>query len=222
MEFMLDTLNLEEIKKWSEVLPLAGVTSNPTIAKKEGKIDFFEQIRTVREIIGEGPSIHVQVVAKDYEGILKDATEIRKKCDDAVYIKVPVTPAGLAAIKTLKAEGYKITATAIYTTFQGLLAIEAGADYLAPYYNRMENLNIDSDAVISQLAQAIEREHSASKILAASFKNVSQINSAFADGAQAITAGPDIFAAAFAMPSISKAVDDFAADWSAIHNQEYI
>ena len=164
----------------------------------------------------------MQVVAKDYEGILKDAAEIRKKCGDAVYIKVPVTPAGLAAIKTLKPEGYKITATAIYTTFQGLLAIEAGADYLAPYYNRMENLNIDSDAVISQLAQAIERDHSASKILAASFKNVGQINRAFADGAQAITAGPDVFAAAFAMPSIAKAVDDFAADWSAIHNQEYI
>lgn len=91
----------------------------------------------------------MQVIAKEYEGILKDAAEIRKKCGDAVYIKVPVTPDGLAAIKTLKAEGYKITATAIYTTFQGLLAIEAGADYLAPYYNRMENLNIDSDAVIS-------------------------------------------------------------------------
>jgi len=86
----------------------------------------------------------------------------------------------------------------------------------------MENLNIDSDAVISQLAQAIERDHSASKILAASFKNVGQINRAFADGAQAITAGTDVFAAAFAMPSIAKAVDDFAADWSAIHNQEYI
>jgi len=79
---------------------------------------------------------------------MRAAAEIRKKCGDAVYIKVPVTPAGLAAIKTLKPEGYKITATAIYTTFQGLLAIEAGADYLAPYYNRMENLNIDSDAVI--------------------------------------------------------------------------
>ena len=51
MEFMLDTLNLEEIKKWSEVLPLAGVTSNPTIAKKEGKIDFFARISAVREII---------------------------------------------------------------------------------------------------------------------------------------------------------------------------
>ncbi|MEF1944732.1 transaldolase family protein, partial [Neisseria gonorrhoeae] len=78
---------------------------------------------------------------QDYKGILKDAAEIRRQCGDSVYVKVPVTTEGLAAIKTLKAEGYHITATAIYTTFQGLLAIEAGADYLAPYYNRMENLN---------------------------------------------------------------------------------
>lgn len=159
MEFMLDTLNLDEIKKWARVLPLAGVTSNPTIAKKEGNIDFFDRIHKVREIIGGSPSIHVQVVAKDYEGILKDAAEIREQCDENTYIKVPVTPEGLAAIKVLKAEGYKITATAIYTVFQGLLAIEAGADYLAPYYNRMENLNIDSAQVISQLASAIERNH---------------------------------------------------------------
>ena len=153
MEFMLDTLNINEIKKWARVLPLAGVTSNPTIAKKEGEIDFFKRIHEVREIIGEAPSIHVQVVAKDYDGILKDAAKIRQECGGNVFIKVPVTPEGLAAIKTLKSEGYKITATAIYTVFQGLLAIEAGADYLAPYYNRMENLNIDSAQVIAQLAE---------------------------------------------------------------------
>ena len=58
MEFMLDTLNLDEIKKWARVLPLAGVTSNPTIAKKEGDIDFFDRIHKVREIIGGSPSIH--------------------------------------------------------------------------------------------------------------------------------------------------------------------
>ena len=222
MEFMLDTLNLDEIKKWARVLPLAGVTSNPTIAKKEGNIDFFDRIHKVREIIGGSPSIHVQVVAKDYEGILKDAAEIREQCDENTYIKVPVTPEGLAAIKVLKAEVYKITATAIYTDLQGLLAIEAGADYLAPYYNRMENLNIDSAQVISQLASAIERNHSSSKILAASFKNVAQVNRAFKEGQQAITAGADVLAAAFGMPSIAKAVDDFEADWSAVHHKNTI
>lgn len=222
MEFMLDTLNINEIKKWARVLPLAGVTSNPTIAKKEGEIDFFKRIHEVREIIGEAPSIHVQVVAKDYDGILKDAAKIRQECGGNVFIKVPVTPEGLAAIKTLKSEVYKITATAIYTVFQGLLAIEAGADYLAPYYNRMENLNIDSAQVIAQLAEAIEKNHSSSKILAASFKNVGQVNRAFKEGAQAITAGADVFEAAFGMPSIGKAVDDFANDWATIHHQNMI
>lgn len=222
MEFMLDTLNINEIKKWARVLPLAGVTSNPTIAKKEGEIDFFKRIHEVREIIGEAPSIHVQVVAKDYDGILKDAAKIRQECGGNVFIKVPVTPEGLAAIKTLKSEGYKITATAIYTVFQGLLAIEAGADYLAPYYNRMENLNIDSAQVIAQLADSIEKNHSSSKILAASFKNVGQVNRAFKEGAQAITAGADVFEAAFGMPSIGKAVDDFANDWATIHHQNMI
>ena len=91
MEFMLDTLNINEIKKWARVLPLAGVTSNPTIAKKEGEIDFFKRIHEVREIIGEAPSIHVQVVAKDYDGILKDAAKIRQECGGNVFIKVPVT-----------------------------------------------------------------------------------------------------------------------------------
>ena len=219
MQFMLDTLNLEEIKKWSRILPLAGVTSNPTIARREGEINFFERIREVRRLIGPEPSIHVQVISKDYEGILADAAKIRKQAGNDIYVKIPMTPDGLAAIKTLKKEGVRITATAIYTTFQGLLAIEAGADYLAPYYNRMENLNINPDHVIAQLAQAIERNHSTSKILAASFKNVDQVNRAFAQGAQAITAGADVFEAAFAMPSIQKAVDDFAADWAAIHGK---
>lgn len=222
MEYMLDTLNLDAIKKWSHILPLAGVTSNPTIAKKEGDIDFFQRIKDVRAIIGEAPSIHVQVVAQDYDGILADAAQIRNHCGDNVHIKVPVTTEGLAAIKTLKAEGYHITATVIYTTFQGLLAIEAGADYLAPYYNRMENLNINPDEVIEQLAQAIARTGSSSKILAASFKNVGQVNKAFALGVQAITAGPDVFEAGFAMPAIQKAVDDFGNDWAAIHNRHSI
>ena len=216
MEFLLDSLNLEAIKKWQEILPLAGVTSNPSIAKKEGKIDFFQRLKEVRRIIGLDASLHVQVVAKDYQGILRDAQKIRRETDEQIYIKIPVTPDGLAAIKTLKTQGYNITATAIYTTMQGLLAISAGADYLAPYYNRMENLSIDSGQVIKELAQAIERMGSSSKILAASFKNVAQVTNALAQGAQTV------FEAAFAMPSIDKAVADFAADWQACQGKDSI
>lgn len=222
MEFMLDTLNFKEIEKWAAILPLAGVTSNPSIVKKEGSIDFFEQAKKVRDIIGKEPSFHAQVVATDVDGIIKDAHKLRDELGGNLYVKVPVSKAGLTAIKELKKEGFRITATAIYTVFQGLLAIEAGADYLAPYYNRMENLNTDSKEVIAQLAQAIQKKGSSTKILAASFKNVGQVTKALAAGAQAVTVGPDVFEAGFANPSIQKAVDDFAADWKETQGRDYI
>lgn len=213
MEFMIDTANIEEIKTWSQILPLNGVTSNPSILKKEGQIDFFKHIKKIREIVGNQSKIHVQVVADTYDGIIKDAYKLRDEFGMDIYVKIPVTNCGIRAIKTLKAEGFKITATAIYTIFQGYLAIEAGADYLAPYYNRMENLNINPIEVINQLAKAIEKQQAKTKILAASFKNVSQLTSAIMAGADAVTASIDIYESGFMFPSIQKAVDDFLNDW---------
>ncbi|MDR0298084.1 MAG: fructose-6-phosphate aldolase [Streptococcaceae bacterium] len=213
MEFMLDTANLNAIKRYNEALVITGVTSNPSIIKKEGTIDFYTHMRAIREIIGRDKSLHIQVVAQDYEGILADAQAILEHVDSEVYIKVPVTEIGLRAIKTLKVRGVHVTATAVYSKFQAYLALAAGADFIAPYYNRMENLNIDSAEVIREIAAAIERSHSQTKILAASFKNVAQVNQAFENGAQTATMGADIIAAALGMPSIQKAVDDFKSDW---------
>ena len=215
MEFMLDTANLEEIKTYTQILPIKGVTSNPSIVKKAGKIDFFAHMKQIREIIGSDKSLHIQVVATDYEGIIADAKAILKNVDDQVFIKVPVTEAGLKAIKTLKQDGVNVTATAIYTKFQAYLAMEAGADYLAPYFNRMENLNIDPKDAITEIAKEIARTKSTAKILAASFKNVGQVNTALECGAQAATMGVDIVQQAFKMPSIEQAVSDFTKDWEA-------
>lgn len=220
MEFLLDTANLEEIKKYEAIIPLAGVTSNPSIVKKEGKIEFFEHMNQIREIIGKDKTLHVQVVATDYDGMIHDAESIVDKIDSDVYIKVPVNEEGLKAIKELKKRGMNVTATAIYTKFQAYLAIAAGADYLAPYYNRMENLNINPKETIQEISNEIIRTNSSSKILAASFKNVAQVNTALEAGAQAATMGCDILKQAFGMPSIDKAVADFTADWESVFGEE--
>lgn len=216
MEFLLDTANLEEIKQYEAIIPLAGVTSNPSIVKKEGKIQFFDHMKCVRNIIGKEKTLHVQVVADDYEGMMKDAETILAKIDPEVFIKVPVNQEGIKVIKALKQEGINVTATAIYTKFQAYLAIAAGADYIAPYFNRMENLNIDPRSAIEEMAKEIDRTKSKTKIVAASFKNVGQVNAALEAGAQAATMGVDIIQQAFAMPSIEKAVVDFTTDWEAI------
>lgn len=156
-------------------------------------------------------------MATDYEGILKDAHYILENLGQDVYVKVPVNKDGLRAIKVLKNENVKITATAIYTKMQGYLAIEAGADYIAPYFNRMENLNIDAKEVITELRRVIDRDNSKTKILAASFKNVGQVNAAYECGAHAATMGVDILDSAFDMPSINKDVADFSSDWQSVY-----
>lgn len=213
MEFMLDTANLSEIEQYVKIAPISGVTSNPSIVKKEGKIAFFKHMKQIRKIIGTDKSLHIQVVAQDVEGMLADAKTILNNIDEHVFIKVPVNSSGLEVIKTLKAQGVNVTATAVYSKFQAYLAIAAGADYIAPYFNRMENLNIDAQATITEIAREIDRTNSSSKILAASFKNVGQVNTALESGAQAATMGVDIISAALSMPSIEKAVADFTSDW---------
>ena len=222
MEYLFDTANIGAIRKYGEFIPITGVTSNPSIVKKEGKIDFFSHMREIRSIIGLDKTLHIQVTAQDYEGMMKDAEAILKNVDDQVYIKVPVTLEGLKVIRALHGRGVNTTATAIYTKMQGFLAMEAGADYIAPYYNRMENMGIDARDVVGSFAKMIRDYGYSTKILAASFKNMGQVNEAFMAGAQTATMGFDIIEGAFSMPSIQQAVDDFTEDWKSIFGDQLI
>ena len=216
MKYMFDTINIEDIKYYNEFYPIIGITSNPSIIKLEGKINYFNHFKEIRKIIGMDKSLHIQVISEDYEGIMAEADAIIKNVDDKVFIKVPVTEQGLKAIRALKARGIGITATAIYTKIQGLLAMEAGADFIAPYYNRMENMDIDPKAVITTFAQMIKKYNYSTQILAASFKNIGQVNTAFECGAQTATVQPALLHAALQMPAIKKAVENFTTDWETI------
>lgn len=216
MELLFDTANIEEIKKYSQYYPITGVTSNPSILKAEGKIDFFEHMRQIRSLIGPEKSLHVQVLAQDKAGILAEAEAILKNIDDQVYIKVPATEEGLGAIVELKQRGIGVTATAIYTKVQGFMAIMAGADFIAPYCNRMENLDVDFEDCIAAFRQMIEDSGSNCKILAASFKNIGQVNKAFLAGAQTVTVQPALLHTCLQMAAVDKALKDFQNDWESV------
>ena len=222
MEFILDTANIDAIKKYMSVIPLSGITTNPSIVKKEGKIPFFKQMKEIKQLIGDNRTFHIQVVGVSTKEIIDDAHTIQNEIGADVYIKIPTNEAGLSAMKILKDEGAKITATAIYSTFQGYLAAQIGVDYLAPYYNRMVNMNINADQVISNLSNQINRSNLQTKILAASFHTVQQVNSALENGALAVTMGPDILSTGLGNSVISDAVDDFTKDWQTIYGNTTI
>ncbi|WP_444658361.1 fructose-6-phosphate aldolase [Caproiciproducens sp. R2] len=213
MEFLFDSANLDAIKKYSAIFPISGITSNPSILKAEGKIDVFPHMRKIRQIIGEAKTLHMQVIAETCDEILADAHAILQHVDQKVYIKVPTTEEGLKAMRILKTEGVGVTATAIYSKLQGFMAIAAGVDFIAPYYNRMENMDIDSCATISAFRQMIDENKASTKILAASFKNTAQVTSALQAGAHTVTVQPALLHEAFGMAAIKKAVDDFHTDW---------
>lgn len=219
MELIIDTVDLNEIKEAVEYMPIVGVTSNPSIVKKTNPKDFFEHMRTIREIIGKDRSLHIQVIFKDCDSMVKEAHRILEEIDRQVYIKVPVSYEGIKAIKMLKEENIHVTATAVYDLMQGYMALAAGADYIAPYVNRIGNLGADPMKLIYELSNRIIMDNYDTKIVAASFKGVEQIKNALNNGAQAITAPVGILKQIFKNPNIEKAVDDFNADWYSMYGE---
>ena len=216
MKYLLDTANLTEIRELSEYLPIAGVTSNPTIVKAEGAVPFFAHMREIRSIIGQHP-LHIQVTAQDYAGMMRDAEAIFRHVDENVYVKVPVDFAGVKVIKALKRQGANVTATAVYGMDQAFIALEAGADCIAPYYNRMEALGVDAANVIGNIAGIINHYGYEAELLAASFKQPAQIDRAILAGAHSITAAPHVLRDIFEKKIVKDAVQTFLDDWAELY-----
>lgn len=211
MRILLDTANIELIEKYYELYDIDGVTSNPTILSRESGA-FRERMLAIRQIIGN-KELHVQIVATDYEDMLREADFIVKKFGAETYVKVPVNETGIMLIKNLKLQGYNVTATAIYTLEQAVMAASVGADYIAPYYNRMANLGMDSRGNIERIVAIYQKNNVKTQILAASFKTTEQITEALLAGAHGITAAPELYTAMVTSPHISEAIDAFRRDW---------
>lgn len=211
MKILLDTANLEEIRNGMLYYPIGGVTTNPSILKKEDR-PFGELVREIRDLIGNR-ELHIQVTADSAAEMLKEADSIYEKLGGGIYIKVPADEEGLLAMKLMKRKGILVTATAVYSTAQAYLAGKAGADYAAPYFNRMQNLGIDSGRVVRDIAQIYARLESKPCILAASFKNVNQVMESVLAGADAVTVSYEILKDMVGNAAIEKAVTDFKRDW---------
>lgn len=220
MEILLDTANIKDIERYNEIYNITGVTSNPTIISREKK-DFFPTLLAIRKIIGD-KQLHVQVTGRTTEEQLKEARKITEVLGPDTYVKVPTNEVGIKTMKILKAQGYKITATAIYTAQQAVMAATVGADYVAPYFNRMCNNNYDAPAAIADIANIYSMYGIKTKILAASFKNPNQIMQSFLAGAEAVTAGPEMFTAMVESPLIDSAIDGFEKDWTGLYGDKRI
>lgn len=211
MEILLDTANINEIKDLYDTLCIDGVTTNPTIIAKEG-IKLENIIKEINEIVTDYTPIHAQVISSSYEEIIDEALYISKLRKN-IYVKIPVTKNGLRAIKELKKHNIKITATAVFTANQGFLAAKAGADYVAPYVNRIDNIGGDGVVVVGDLVNILNKYNMNTKVLAASFKNAQQVYDLMKVGVHSMTLPKDICEVMFKHPSTDLSVKQFKEDW---------
>ncbi len=212
MQLVIDSANIEKINKLIEFFPIDGVTTNPSIIVNEKK-PYLPLLKEIRTVIGNKKELFVQVISKNATDMVEEAKYICETLSGNIIIKVPVTKEGIKTIKLLKQEGIRTLATTVYTPMNAYLAAKAGAEYVAPYVNRIDNLTGNGVKVVSEITELYSRHHLSCKVLAASFKNVQQIHNVCLAGAHGITAAPELIEALIAHPSIEENVDKFRKDW---------
>lgn len=214
LELYLDSVDVEQIARFNACLPIRGVTTNPSILAKAG-IGLQRALPALSEVLGSDARFHVQVVSATVAEMLEEAQRIDALPYDTV-VKVPATERGLAAIRRMKAINIKVLATAIYSAQQGFLAALCGADYLAPYVNRIDVMGADGVGVVADLQLLLDRHGLDCKILPASFKNTRQVLDVLKVGVAAITLPVDVAAMMLAHPAVQPAVEKFTQDWQGV------
>ena len=209
-KILIDSADIKKAREIEKYYTIAGITTNPTILSKiEGSLE--DKLKELKEFTYGKYEVHVQTTESEVEKIVEEAKKLRDYFGESFYIKIPVTKAGLEAMKLCSKENIRVTATAILTAMQALAAAKNGANYVAPYVNRMENVGQDAKEAILEISNLLIDYPT--EILAASFKNVKQVQDILRCGAEAVTIAPEIIEASIWHPYTDKSVFDFEKDW---------
>ena len=209
-KILIDSADIKKAREIERYYTIAGITTNPTILSKiEGTLE--NKLKELKEFTYGKYEVHVQTTESEVEKIVEEAKKLRDYFGESFYIKIPVTKSGLEAIKLCSKENIRVTATAILTAMQALAAAKNGANYVAPYVNRMENVGQDAKEAIFEISNLLIDYPT--EILAASFKNVKQVQDILRCGAEAVTIAPEIIEASIWHPYTDKSVFDFEKDW---------
>lgn len=207
MDFYLDSADYGKIMEYVEAYNIKGVTSNPTIIVKD-KADIMKLI----EVIPKDKELFVQVISDELVGIIEETKKLMSLSEN-IIVKIPATPNGLKAIKILKEQNIKTLATGIYSVEQALMAANCGAAYVAPYVNRICDLEIDGVKAALEIQKTFKQQNIDCKVLAASFKNMMQVKELMINGIDAVTISADLMEKLIYNKNTEYAVKDFVSAW---------
>ncbi len=209
MKFFIDTANVEEIKEAHAMGMVDGVTTNPSLIAKEGRV-FEDVIQEICAIV-DGP-ISAEVISLDADGMVNEARELAQ-IHPNVVIKVPMTVDGLKATRRLTAENIKTNVTLVFSPLQALMAAKAGATYVSPFVGRLDDLSQDGMLLIEQIAEIFANYAYDTEIIVASVRNPLHVLDAALAGADIATIPFSVLNKLASHPLTDKGIDAFLADW---------
>ena len=211
MKFFADTAEIEEIRELAAEGLLDGVTTNPSLVHKSGR-NFLEVVREIAAVVS-GP-VSAEVVALDYDQMMREA-DVLRKIGDNIAVKVPLTPSGLKACKTLTTDGTMVNVTLCFSAAQALLAAKAGATFVSPFVGRHDDVGFDGMQLIADIRLIYDNYEFPTQILVASVRHPIHVVEAAKIGADVMTAPPKIIWQLFKHPLTDAGLASFLKDWEA-------
>jgi transaldolase len=214
MKFFIDTANVEEIKKASDMGVICGVTTNPSLIAKEGR-DFKQVIKEITSIVDGPVSGEVKATTTQAEDMIKEAHEIAKIHKNMV-IKIPMTAEGLKAVHALSKEGIKTNVTLVFSANQALLAARAGASYVSPFLGRLDDISQPGIDLIKTIAEIFEIHGITTEIIAASIRNPIHVTDCALAGADIATVPYKVIEQMTHHPLTDAGIEKFRKDYEAV------
>jgi len=215
MALYVDSAYLDDIIEAARTVPVSGVTTNPTImlaAVERGQrlapLDLLNEL--LNQVDG---TIFIQPGAPDKQAMLREALDYVQVAPQRVIPKIPLTHIGLRVARQLKLAGRRIAFTAVTTIPQAYAAAMSRADFIIPYYNRMERAGVDASLRISQMAELLHNHQLPTRLLAASVKSPQEVASALLAGVHDLTIAPQLLLEMVSDPQSEQAIEKFTQDW---------
>ena len=213
MRIFLDTANVEQIEWALAAGCLSGVTTNPTIIAREQK----SLSQCISDIVAIDPSLTllIEAVSAQAQDLAAEARELTRLAPNAV-IKLPMTYEGLAAIRILSPDGIRTAVTLVFSLNQAVAASCAGADYVAPFVGRLDDINADGVEVVRSIKEAFHAHGVSTQVIAASVRTPQRVGELFAAGADVVTMPASILRVMLKHPLTDAGLARFAEDWSKV------
>ncbi len=212
MEIYIDTAEIDAIKKYWDMGIIDGVTTNPTLIARSGRV-FSEVVAEIAEIV-KGP-ISVEAVSNTAEELVEESKKLAEY-GEHIVIKIPMTVAGLKATKELTKLGIKTNVTLIFSSNQALLAAKAGATYVSIFVGRLDDKGHEGMDVVWETSQILQNYELDSKIITASIRHPRHVVEAAKAGSHVATIPPAILDKMIQHPLTDDGLRRFAEDWAKV------